>query len=59
MSFRRAEGEEESAIFLAFCEKQIPRCARNDPQERFFNKLLSVYPTYRNPFDLIFALAKN
>jgi opacity protein-like surface antigen len=40
LSFRGAEGDEESSFFLHFYEMQIPRFARNDSQNHFFNKLL-------------------
>ncbi|MGH7836384.1 MAG: hypothetical protein ACREQC_01010, partial [Candidatus Binataceae bacterium] len=31
LSFRVAEGGEESAVFRAFRKKHVPRFARNDP----------------------------
>ena len=40
LSSRGAGGDEESAFSLAFCEKQIPRCARNDNESDFFSTLL-------------------
>src|SRR2546422_4306877 len=42
MSFRGARGDEESVVFFDFCEREIPRFARNDNQEHFFSKLLKT-----------------
>jgi hypothetical protein len=32
---------EESAFFLGFAKKQIPRCARDDNKKYFFRSLFS------------------
>jgi len=38
LSFRTAEGGEESAFSLAFSEMQMPRSARHDSEVQSFNK---------------------
>jgi len=38
--------DEESAVFFASCEKQIPRFARDDNEKNFFNNLLGPFDTW-------------
>src|SRR6266436_6060034 len=41
LSFRGRILPEESAFFLGFAKKQIPRCARDDNKKYFFRSLFS------------------
>src|SRR5258708_1641704 len=43
LSFRGRILPEESAFFLGFSKKQIPRCARDDNRKYFFRSLFSLW----------------